>query len=234
MISKAIEDYLKAIYHIQESGRHPSTNVIAERIGVAPASVTNMLKHLASMRLIVHTPYQGAELTELGSKVALEVIRHHRLLELYLTEHLGYSWDQVHDEAERLEHVISEEMEDRIDQALGRPSVDPHGDPIPNRELVVDEELSTPLSELLPGQQGVIARVSDRDPAMLRYLDDLGLVPSATVTVTDKAPFNGPIGVEVGNVRHTIGLELAANIRMSSVASLDEPAGSAVNNDAAR
>ncbi len=217
MISQAVEDYLKAIYHIQTSGRRPSTNAIAERLSVAPASVTNMLKQLASMKMVVHTPYQGAELTELGAKIALEVIRHHRLLELYLTEHLGFSWDQVHDEAERLEHVISEEMENRIDEALGRPLVDPHGDPIPNRDLVVEEELLTPLSELLPGQRGVIARVSDRDPAMLRYLNDLRLVPSASIIVTDKAPFNGPISIEVGNERHTIGVELATHIRLSAV-----------------
>ncbi len=217
MLSQSMEDYLKAIYKLRHADQRVSTNAIAENLGVSPASVTSMLKQLASLELIIHTPYQGAELTDLGTKVALEVIRHHRLIELYLTEFLGYRWDQVHDEAERLEHVISEEMEDRMDQALGRPTSDPHGDPIPSRDLVLPPSDAIMLSELSPGQQASIQRVSDRDSEMLRYLKRLELVPSAQVILIEKSPFSGPLLIQVGSVQHSIGLELASNIYVSNI-----------------
>ena len=217
MLSQSMQDYLKAIYKLRQDGQRVSTNAIAESLDVSPASVTSMLKQLASMDLIIHTPYQGAELTDLGTRVALEVIRHHRLIELYLTEFLGYRWDQVHDEAERLEHVISEEMEDRMDRALGRPTADPHGDPIPSSDLVLPVSDAVMLSELEPGQDATIRRVSDRDSELLRYVERLGLVPSAEISLLEKSPFNGPLLLQVGDQQHSIGLELASNIFVSNI-----------------
>jgi DtxR family Mn-dependent transcriptional regulator len=182
-LSQAIEDYLKAIYMLAQAGSRVTTNGLAERLGVAPASVTNMVKRLAGLRLVRHTPYRGVELTEAGEKVALEVVRHHRLLELYLSRHLGVSLDRVHEEADRLEHVLSDELEDRIAGALGEPAHDPHGHPIPTREGAVPTPGGEVLTDAKPGQRGMIVHVSDRDDKVLRDLSSAGLLPGAALEV---------------------------------------------------
>jgi len=183
MLTQAIQDYLKIIYKLQGEGAGVTTNAIADRLGVAPASVTNMIKKLARLRLVEHAPYRGVALTAGGEKVALEVIRHHRLLELYLSDVLGVSLDKVDEEAERLEHVLSEELEERIAQSLGDPTHDPHGHPIPSREGTLDELSYPVLAELGRGASAVIVRVSDRDAAVLRHLAADGLLPGAHLQV---------------------------------------------------
>jgi DtxR family transcriptional regulator, Mn-dependent transcriptional regulator len=212
MLSEAIQDYLKAIYKLQLGGGAVSTSSLAEAMGVAAPSATGMVKRLAALKLVRHHPYRGVLLTKAGEKVALEVVRHHRLLELYLAEALGYPWDKVHEEAERLEHVISEEFEEKIFQALGQPTRDPHGDPIPGKDGTMATEEHDCLSDLPPGASGVIRQVSDSDAEMLRYLGARGLVPDAAVTVLEKAPFNGPITVQTGNTSHILGLDLARHV----------------------
>src|SRR5687767_6333779 len=174
-ITHAMEDYLKVAYRLQSDGGAVTTQRLADQLGISGPSVTNMVKRLHELGLVRHTRYHGVELTEAGEKVALEVLRHHRLLELYLAETLGYDWTQVHDEAERLEHHVSDELEKRMDSALGFPTVDPHGDPIPSREGTIAAVPATTLLDLAPGQAARISRVSDRDPAQLRYLGELGL-----------------------------------------------------------
>jgi DtxR family Mn-dependent transcriptional regulator len=216
MLSGAVQDYLKTIYTLQEQGGAVSTSALAEAMGVAAASATGMVKKLAGLKLARHSPYQGVILTKAGEKMALEVIRHHRLLELYLAEALGYSWDKVHEEAERLEHVISEEFEEKIFEALGRPTRDPHGDPIPTKDGTLVAGSHERLSDLEPGATGVIRRVSDRNAEMLRYLALRGLVPDATVQVVEKAPFNGPITVKTGEAAHVLGRDLASHIHVES------------------
>jgi DtxR family Mn-dependent transcriptional regulator len=217
MLSQAVEDYLKVVYKLRRENERVTTTDIARAMKVSPASVTNMMKKLAKMRLVQHTSYQGVELTKAGRKVALEVVRHHRLLELYLKEALGYSWDQVHDEAEKLEHHISEEFEEKIFEALGRPRFDPHGDPIPSKDGEVHATDVDPLSDAKPGDVLVIRRVDDGDPELLRYLAELGLIPQVTIEVMGKAPFNGPLTVRVGESQHALGRELASNIFVAPV-----------------
>jgi len=212
MLSQAVQDYLKAIYKLQEQGGVVSTSALAQALEVTAASATGMVKKLASLRLVRHSPYQGVVLSKAGQKMALEVIRHHRLLELYLAEALGYSWDKVHDEAERLEHVISEELEEKIFEALGRPTRDPHGDPIPTKDGTVITADHDRLSDLEPGAKGVIRQVSDSDAERLRYLGTRGLVPDTALEVLDKAPFNGPLTVRTGRTSHVLGRELATHI----------------------
>src|SRR5436309_2316766 len=194
MISDNMQDYLKVIYKLSTSGEEVTTSAIALGTEVSAASATNMIKKLAELKLVRHTPYQGVELTPAGRKVALEVIRHHRLLESYLAEALGYSWDQVHAEAEELEHHISEAFEDKIAATLGQPKHDPHGDPIPTRAGQVDERRHQTLAQQPSvGRSAVVCRVSDQDAERLRYLGELGLRPDATLTVVERAPFQGPI-----------------------------------------
>jgi DtxR family transcriptional regulator, Mn-dependent transcriptional regulator len=212
MLSEAVQDYLKAIYKLQQAGGVVSTSALAEAMGVAAPSATGMVKRLAGLKLVRHSPYRGVLLTKTGQKMALEVLRHHRLLELYLAEALGYSWDKVHEEAERLEHVISEEFEEKIFLALGRPTRDPHGEPIPGRDGTLAAADLERLSDLPAGAAGVIRQVSDSDAEMLRYLGTRGLVPDASVKILDKAPFNGPITVRRGKISHVLGLELAGHI----------------------
>jgi DtxR family Mn-dependent transcriptional regulator len=208
--SEAVEDYAKTIFGLERRGDAPvTTSALAARLGVAPASVTAMLKRMADAGLVEHEPYHGVRLTAAGRKVALEVIRHHRLIESYLAEALGMPWDRVHAEAEVLEHYISEELEERIATALGDPDFDPHGDPIPSRDLKISAEEGSSLAELSPGQRGTFSRVSDSDSAMLRYLAERGIRPGAEVMVTDRQPFGGPFFVEVGGESHAIGGELA-------------------------
>ncbi len=183
MHTQAVEDYLKTIYEIERERDKVATTVLAERLGVAPASATGMIKKLAAMHLVSYEPYQGVRLTESGRKIALEVIRHHRLVELYLAEALGVPWDQVHDEAEKWEHILSEDLEERIDAALGYPTTDPHGAPIPTREGAMPSPPSERLHDMVPGQRAVIAEVSDHDPAMLREVGAMGLYPSTEIRV---------------------------------------------------
>src|ERR1039457_1008076 len=176
--SQAIEDYCKAIFALQSRSEEPvSTNALAERLGITPGSVSAMLKKLDELGLITHAPYRGVRLTADGRRLALEVIRHHRLLESFLADSLGMSWDRVHAEAEILEHVLSDDLEKLIATKLGHPTVDPHGDPIPSAELELEEPATRSMESLEPGDQGVFVRVSDHDPAMLRYLADHGISP---------------------------------------------------------
>jgi DtxR family transcriptional regulator, Mn-dependent transcriptional regulator len=214
-LSVAIQDYLKEIYKIQASGERATTTAIARRMGVAPSSVTSMLKKLAALGLVEHAPYRGVELSEAGSKIALEVIRHHRLLEQYLAETLGLGIDAVHAEADRLEHVISEELEARIDEQLGYPTHDPHGDPIPDAGLNLDRTSLRSLEALDPGEQATVRRIPDGDAELLRYLAELTLVPGRRVTMRRSEPFGGPVTVDVDGSEHAISRELAGRIGVS-------------------
>jgi DtxR family Mn-dependent transcriptional regulator len=211
----AIQDYLKEIYKIQASGERATTTAIAKRMGVAPSSATSMLKKLAALELAEHAPYRGVELSEAGAKIALEVIRHHRLLEQYLAQTLGLGIDAVHDEADRLEHVISEELEARIDEQLGYPTHDPHGDPIPDAGLNVDRTSLRSLETLALGEQATVQRIPDGDPGLLRYLAELALVPGRKVTMRRSEPFGGPVTVDVDGSEHPISRELAGQIGVS-------------------
>ena len=211
MHSRSVEDYLKAIYELVCEGDEAwaPTTVLAQALQLAPASVTAMLKKLSAMDppLVLHELYHGAQLTDEGKKVALEVVRHHRLLESFLSASLGYSWDEVHEEAHRLEHVISEEMEERIARYLGQPARDPHGSPIPRRDGVVEVLDDIRLTDLPPGRPAQIQRVMDHDAALLRYLSELGLILGARVEVAERAPFQGPHHVRLlgTSVVHAMG-----------------------------
>lgn len=211
-VSQALQDYLKAIYTLHQERGQVTTSLLADHLGFKPASVTGMLKTLADMDLVTYTPYRGVELTANGERIALEMVRHHRLIELYLVEALGYSWDEVHEEAERLEHHISEKLEARIAAHLGHPLFDPHGDPIPTVEGDLPARSKRSLGDLSTGERGVIERVTDQNSERLRYLADLGLVPGANVTVTASAPFDGPVSVRVGDTTHPIDRRLARMI----------------------
>jgi DtxR family Mn-dependent transcriptional regulator len=214
-ISATVEDYSKAIYALQvELGGPVTNNALAERIGVSAASASNMVKKLHGLGLVEHLPYHGVELTPAGRRVALEVLRHHRLLELYLAQSLGVTWDRVHDEAEVLEHHISEELEELIATALGDPTHDPHGDPIPTRDLEMIERPAPTLDSLEPGQCGRLTRISDHDPEMLRYLAERGIAPGDEFEVVDKQPFGGPLFVRFGGDVHIVGGLLAAAMRV--------------------
>src|SRR2546423_811150 len=211
----AVEDYAKAIYALSHDGRDPvSTNSLAERLGVTPASASAMVKRLDEMGLARHAPYHGVELTARGSQLALEIIRHHRLLELYLTETLGVPWDRVHDEAEVLEHVLSEELEELIAVKLGDPQRDPHGDPIPSRDLEIVELPTATLADLERGARGQFVRISDSDPDMLRYLAQRGIAPGAEFEIVDKQPFGGPSFARFGDDVHVLGGELSSRMRV--------------------
>ena len=210
-----MQDYLKAIYKLQNGGNRVDkmNTSIAKKMQMSPASVTNMTKKLAEKNLVRHTPYRGVELTPAGDKIALEMIRHHRLLELYLAEALGYSWDQVDAEADKLEHVISEEFEDRIDDVLNFPTLDPHGAPIPSKGGAMKHREYLRLVELPVGKTAVIRQVSDQDPDMLRYMEDLGLKPGACVEVREKASFSGPLVLKIDSgEEQVLGLEVADHI----------------------
>ena len=216
MLSEAVQDYLKVIYKLSrapEAAAMVSTTMIAERMEVSAASATNMIKKLAELRLLEHRPYQGVELTPSGVKMALEIVRHHRLLELYLRQALGYDWDTVDAEAERLEHAISEDLEDRIDEALGFPTVGAHGEPIPTKDGNIAEPEYSRLADLREGQRACIRQVSDRDPELLRYLDRSGLVLGTRIRISEKAPFRGPIRLDVfERGEQHIGLDVAEAI----------------------
>jgi DtxR family transcriptional regulator, Mn-dependent transcriptional regulator len=219
-MTSAIEDYAKAIYALETRGADDagpatvSTNALAERLGVTAASASGMVKRLGELGLVVHEPYRGVTLTDEGRRVALEVMRHHRLLELYLVQSLGVPWDRVHAEAEVLEHVLSEELEELIAAKLGHPTRDPHGDPIPTAELTIDEAPTVSLQSLAAGAQGTFARVSDSDPEMLRFLADRGIAPGDTLEVIDKQPFDGPLFVRFSDQVHVLGGALAKAMRV--------------------
>jgi DtxR family Mn-dependent transcriptional regulator len=216
--SEAIEDYAKAIYALsQRSGEPVGTSELAGRLGVAPATATAMLKRLDRMGLVHHQPYRGVSLTPSGERMALEVIRHHRLLESYLSEVLGMPWDRVHEEAEVLEHYISEELEGLIAAKLGDPSHDPHGDPIPGPDLIfpVGEE-GRPLDSLQEGEAAVFTRVSDSDPRMLRYLSERGIRPGANLVIKERQPFGGPVHIEVEGTEYALGGELVRRMLVSA------------------
>jgi len=215
-LTAAIEDYLKTIYALERDGEAVSTNQLAERLGVRAASVSGMLKRLAALDLIVHERYHGVRLTDKGRLVALEVIRHHRLLELFLVESLGMSWDQVHAEADILEHHLSEQLEELIAAKLGHPTVDPHGDPIPSPELEITDTRSRDLYSLTPGERGSFVRVSDSDPAMLRYLTELGIARGTSLEVIERQPFDGPISIRAGDQTHVLGATLARAMRVAA------------------
>jgi DtxR family Mn-dependent transcriptional regulator len=217
MYTESIENYLKAIYEIQKEKGKVSTNALSEKLRVAPASVTSMIKKLSEKKLLTHKRYQGVKLTQAGQKIALEVIRHHRLIELYLAEALGVPWDRVHEEAEKWEHVLSEDLEDRMDAALGHPTRDPHGSPIPSRDGTIIELDSVPLTDMRPGQYGVVAEVSDHDPKLLRYVGKMGLYPKTKVRVVSVEPFSGPITLKVGDASHVLGAEAAQHIFITDV-----------------
>jgi DtxR family Mn-dependent transcriptional regulator len=213
--SQAVEDYSKAIYSLQSRGSEPvSTNALAQRLGITPGSVSAMLRKLGELGLIRHVPYRGVRLTPAGRRLALEVIRHHRLLELFLADSLGMPWDRVHAEAEVLEHVLSEDLEQLIARKLGDPRVDPHGDPIPDADLELDEPATRSLDSLQAGARGVFVRVSDSDPEMLRYLAGCGISPGDRFVVRACQPFGGPLFVSFGRREHAIGGELARAIRV--------------------
>ena len=213
--SNAIQNYAKAIYALEQRGDGAVTNnALAERLEVTPASASSMVKKLDELDLVRHVPYKGVKLTASGRRVALEVLRHHRLLELYLAESLGVPWDRVHDEAEVLEHVLSEELEELIAAKLGNPTHDPHGDPIPNAKLEIEEGETECLAELQPGAHGVFVRVSDSDPSMLRYLAELGITPGDRFEIVDRQPFGGPLFARFGRKEHVLGGDLAAAMRV--------------------
>jgi DtxR family Mn-dependent transcriptional regulator len=215
-ISASAQDYAKAVYALEaHEGASVSTNDLAERLGVTPGSVSAMVRKLSDVGLVEHQPYHGVRLTAQGRRVALEVLRHHRLIELFLSEELGMSWDRVHAEAEVLEHVLSEDLEQLIAARLGDPTVDPHGDPIPTVEFGIDEPATRSLDELPLGVSGRLVRVSD-DPEMLRYLAGLGIALGDRLEVVDRQPFGGPVFVRVGAREHPIGGALARAMRIET------------------
>lgn len=211
-LSRSEADYLKAIYHLlrKEGGERVGTVVLAKWLGISAASVTSMIKKLAEAGYVTHSPYQGVALTERGEKAALEMLRHHRLLETFLSEHLGMPWHEVHAEADRLEHALSETLEDRLDAALGYPTVDPHGAPIPAKDGTVSAPETTTLWSVLPETTVWVAEVEDEDANLLTHFADLGLVPGARVEVVAKGPFGGPLHIRVAGREHALG-ELVAS-----------------------
>jgi DtxR family Mn-dependent transcriptional regulator len=210
--SRAVQDYLKAIYVLDAGGVRVTTSALADRMEVSAPSATAMMKRLAELGLADRSPYRGVVLTEAGRRGALEVLRHHRLLERYLVDTLGLPLDKVHAEADRLEHALSEELEARIDEALGFPTHDPHGDPIPDRDLKVRSSEARALLDLSPGDRSTVTRVPDHDADLLRYLNELGLTPGDAVELTAIAPFGGPLSVRTGTGEHAIARELAAAV----------------------
>lgn len=214
-LTAPVEDYLKAIYAFERGGHAAATNDIATRLSIAPASVSGMVQRLADQGLVEYERYRGVRLTSAGRRAALRTIRRHRVIEAYLVRALGYGWDGVHDEAERLEHAASDALIDRMAEAIGEPVTDPHGAPIPTREGTIDETPHRSLADAEVGSRSRVVRVADEDPGMLRYLDSLGLRPGAEVTLTERAPFDGPLTIEVGATTRQVGAVLAARIMVT-------------------
>lgn len=219
MQTQAVEDYLKAIFEIQQSEEQVATTTLANHMNVTAASVTGMIKKLAELKLVTYQPYQGVRLTEAGKKIALEVIRHHRLVERYLSEALGVPWDQVDAEADKWEHVLSDDLETRIDAYLGHPTTDPHGSPIPTTEGHLSPSSDIRLSDLDVGQKAIIDEVSDHDPEILRNFASLGLFPEVEVIITEIAPQEGPLTIDVNGKVVTLDRELAMHVRMKDLSS---------------
>ncbi len=221
-LSRSVEDYLKAIYSLEEAAGDAavSTSDIAERLDVAPASVSGMVKRLAESGLLEHALYRGVRLTPEGRKAALAVMRRHRVLETYLITKLGYDWASVHEEAERLEHAVSDDLVERMAFALGQPKYDPHGAPIPTADGTIEQPGYQSLASVAPGTKVFLREVDDEDPGQLRYLKSLGLVPVVALVVADRQPYGGPITVKVGEKgeERVIGPELAATLRVSEKA----------------
>jgi DtxR family Mn-dependent transcriptional regulator len=215
-LTQSMENYLKAIFSIVEHAERASTSSIADRMGIAPASVTAMVKKLAELGLVTHEPYQGVRLTPAGSAAAVEMVRHHRLIEKYLAEALGVPWDQVHDEAEKLEHVISEDLEERIARALVDATVDPHGAPIPARDGTIARVAARRLCDVGARERVVVLEVDDRDAALLRYLGERGLYPGTGVEVVHVEPYGGSLTLRVGEGEFSIGRDAAAEIRVTT------------------
>jgi DtxR family Mn-dependent transcriptional regulator len=210
----SIQDYLKSIYDLTENGESASTNALAKKLNIKPASVTGMIQKLASSKpaLVEYHKHQGVTLTKQGKRAALEVIRHHRLLEAWLVQTLGYSWDEVHEEAERLEHVISEDFERRIAAAMGHPLRDPHGELIPTADLIMPTDESTPLSALRPRQTGAVKSIKSPETDLLRYLEGLGLIPGARIEVLEYSPFDHNLTIKIGNKSFVLGLNVTSRI----------------------
>jgi DtxR family Mn-dependent transcriptional regulator len=215
-LSEALQDYLREIYKLQAEGGPVRTTALARRMGVAPPSATAVVKKLAALGLADHQPYRGVRLTRAGERRALEILRHHRLLELYLVETLELGLDAVHAEADRLEHALSEALEMRIDAALGSPTQDPHGDPIPDARLRLVRSNARPLTELAAGEEATVERVPDGDGELLRYLERLGLVPGLRVVLLEAAPFGGPLMLRAGGLESAISRQLGAQIHVSA------------------
>lgn len=213
-ISPAMEDYIKVLYELQESGEPAANSTIATWLGIAPASVTEMIKRLSRLELVDHEPYYGAKLTSQGEKLALKLVRHHRLTELFLKEVLGVPWERVHLEAHRLEHAVSEYVADRMAAFLEDPERDPHGRPIPSKNGRVDRRKFKRLSELNPGQSALVASVDDEDPKLLSYLGAVGLYPDARLEVLSHEPFGGPLRIRVDGVEGSLGIEAAPHVRV--------------------
>ena len=217
-LTAPVEDYLKAIYAIGKGTGAAATNEIAQRLDLAPASVSGMVRRLADQGLLAYERYRGVKLTESGRLAALRTLRRHRVIEAYLAEALNYPWDRVHEEAERLEHAASDELVDRMAATIGEPEVDPHGAPIPTRDGSVDETVYRSLADLEVGTTGVVVRVSDEDPEMLRYLAELSIVPGKRLTVKSRAPFDGPITLMIARQELSIGPALAAQVMVAPIA----------------
>ena len=217
-LTQSVEDYLKAIYRLSMTGQPASTSQIASLLELSAPSVSGMVKRLAEQGLLEYVPYKGVQLTDEGRRAALRMVRRHRLIETYLVELLGYSWDTVHEEAERLEHAVSDTLVERMAAALGHPAVDPHGDPIPAVDGSVEEDDLTPLAEIAVDRAAEVRRIFQGGAERLRYLAALGLRPGARVTVLERQPFDGPIVVQVGAERHILGRDLAHIIHCAPLA----------------
>jgi DtxR family Mn-dependent transcriptional regulator len=211
-LTEPVEDYLKAIYSIEQAGDAAGTNDLATRLEIAPASVSGMVRRLADLGLVSYERYRGVRLTDAGRKAALRTIRRHRVIEAYLAKALGYAWDRVHAEAERLEHAASDELVDRMAEAIGEPLTDPHGDPIPTREGVIDETRHQRLSDLAAGQRSRVKRVSDDDGELLRYLAQIGIRPGVMIMLAERAPFDGPLTLRIGKASVQVGPALASRV----------------------
>ena len=222
-LTAPVEDYLKAVYDLERRGGSAATNDLAQRLGVAPASVSGMVRRLAEQGLLTYERYRGVRLTDDGRRAALRTLRRHRILECYLATVLGYPWDRVHEEAERLEHAASDELIDRMAGAIGDPAFDPHGAPIPTREGAVDERRHLALADLATGARARVVRVSDEDGALLRYLGELALTPGTELTLVDRAPFGGPLTLAVGDARPAVGPSVAEQVLVEPLEATPAP-----------
>ena len=219
MPSPSVEDYIKAIYKAHAQNGSVATQELAERLHVSAPAVSKMMRKLSALKLITHAPYQGVKLTRAGGKLALEIIRHHRLIELYLVQAMGFTWDNVHEEAERLEHHISEEFEDKIDELLGHPTACPHGDPIPTRAGTIAPIHDQPLAQLRSPARLIVRRVSDEDAGLLRHFQALGVTPGTAIELVTQEPFEGPLVLNIGGKRVRLTPQAARKVFVDAIAS---------------